>query len=233
MTTLERDTHVARIARELPNTIKVFQRHRIDFCCGGKRPLATACAEAGVDTDDLLAELRVAAAGPAAERDWSGAALPELIAHIVQRYHGGTRRDLPVAQQLAAKVATRHGEGNPQLVQVSAVVEELAAEMTSHMMKEEVVLFPMIERLAGGAAAPGMPVEGPIAAMEHEHDLVGELFTRLRALTAGYQPPPQACNSYRGLFQLLADLEAETQMHIHLENNVLFPRAEELAGAPV
>ena len=231
MTTLRPETHVADIARELPGTIKVFQHHKIDFCCGGKRPLAEIAAAAGLPLDPLLAELREAAAGPQTEGDWSQASPRELVEHILQRYHKPLQRDLPILLMLAAKVAMRHGDGHPELVEVRHVVEALATEMSTHMQKEERVLFPMIERLTAGGVAPG--VDGPIAVMEHEHEEVARLLARLRELTGDYEPPPAACNSYRGLFQMLADLEADTHMHVHLENNVLFPRAEELAAATV
>jgi regulator of cell morphogenesis and NO signaling len=230
MTTISPETHVATIAREQPATIKVFQRHGIDFCCGGKRPLAEVAAAAGVPAAELLAELRAAAAGPRAERDWGEAPLGELVDHILERYHLPLQRDLPVLLMLAAKVATRHGDTHPELVEVRHVVEALATEMSSHMQKEERVLFPMISRLAAGGIATA-PVDGPIEVMELEHEQVARLLSRLRQLTGGFAPPAEACNSYRGLFTMLAELESETVMHVHLENNVLFARVEELAAA--
>jgi regulator of cell morphogenesis and NO signaling len=233
MLELDQKTHVATIARQMPATIKVLQRHRIDFCCGGKRPLAEACAEVGVDADRLLVDLRAAAAGPQPEGDWGAASARDLAAHIVERYHEALRRDLPVLRELALKVAARHGDQHPQLAAVRANVEALAAELTSHMAKEEQVLFPLIARLEQGEAGYGPPVQAPIEMMEHEHDEVAELLHRLRTLTAGYQPPANACNSFRGLYQLLAEIETDTQMHIHLENNVLFPRALETAAQVV
>lgn len=224
-------TTVAAIARQHPATTKVFQRHGLDFCCGGKRPLEEACASQGLDAAAVLAEVRAAAAGPSAETDWDARPAAELIDHILERYHATLRRDLPVLRQLAAKVASRHGVDAPALLGVRELVDQLSAEMTSHMAKEEQVLFPIISRLAAGGDSP-MSVEGPVSVMEHEHEEVAEILRELRALTGDYAPPATACNSYRGLFQMLAELESDTHQHIHLENNVLFPRAEELAGAP-
>ena len=226
------ETSVAAIARRHPATIKVFQRRGLDFCCGGKRPLAEACAEHGLAATEVLAEVRAAAAGPSPETDWDARAPGELIDHILHRYHATLRRDLPVLRQLAAKVASRHGGDAPALLGVREVVERLADEMESHMLKEEQVLFPLIARLAGGQPAGSLPVEGPVSAMEHEHEEVAGMLRELHALTGGYSPPSTACNSYRGLFQMLAELEADTHRHIHLENNVLFPRAEALAEVP-
>jgi regulator of cell morphogenesis and NO signaling len=234
MPTTTPESHVATIARQHPATIKVFQRHRIDFCCGGKRSLAAACAELGLAEADVLGEVLAAAEGPQGEREWSGSPLTELVAHIVSRYHETLRRDLPVLRELAVKVAHRHGGDVPALLAVREVVERLIDEMTSHMAKEEGVLFPLIVRLAGdGGDALPLPIDGPVRAMEHEHDEVGEMLHTLRALTQGFVAPESACNSFRGLYQMLAELEADTHVHIHLENNVLFPRAEELAEAAV
>ena len=236
MPTLTADTHVGTIARQLPATVKVFQRRRIDFCCGGKRPLSEACAAAGAPLEEVLGELRAAAAAPQPQQDWSVTPVPALVGHIIEHYHQALQRDLPVLRELAAKVAQRHGADRPSLVAVRETVERLAAEMTSHMEKEEVVLFPLAVRLAGGDWAGGSPswiAEGPIPMMEHEHDEVAAMLGELRVLTDGYQPPQNACNSFRGLYGMLAELERETMMHIHLENNVLFPRIEELALQPM
>jgi regulator of cell morphogenesis and NO signaling len=233
MPTIDSTAHVAAIARQFPSTIKVFQRHRIDFCCGGKRPLAAACGELGLRQDAVLAEVQAAADGPQPAGDWDGAPLPALVAHVVERYHAALRRDLPVLRELAAKVAHRHGGDTPALLAVRQVVEELAAEMTSHMAKEEGVLFPLIVRLAAGGGGAPMPLDAPVRAMEHEHEEVAGMLRMLRELTRGYAPPANACNSFRGLYQMLAELESETQAHIHLENNVLFPRAAGLASSAV
>jgi regulator of cell morphogenesis and NO signaling len=232
MSSYTADTHVATIASEHPSTIAVFERRGLDFCCGGKRPLGVACDELGLSPEVVLAEVRDAIAGPEPETAWSSAPLPALVAHILDRYHRTLRRDLPTIDSLAQRVAARHGDHKPSLVRVRELVELLGDEMSSHMMKEEHVLFPMIERLAAApAGSMPLPIDGPVQAMEHEHDEVASMLAELRQLTAGFQPPAEACNSYRGLFQMLADLERDTHVHIHLENNVLFPRAQQLAVA--
>lgn len=231
-TVLHPNAHVAAIARQHPATIKVFQRHGIDFCCGGKRPLAAACAELGLPEAGLLAEVQAAADGPQAERDWSSSPLVELVGHIVRRYHDTLHRDLPVLQQLAAKVVHRHGSAVPALLAVRELVDRLAGEMTSHMAKEERVLFPLIIRLSsdGNEALP-IPISAPVRAMEHEHEEVAFMLRELRVLTSNFTAPAAACNSFRGLYEMLAELEADTLAHVHLENNVLFPRAQELVAA--
>ncbi|HSL82802.1 MAG TPA: iron-sulfur cluster repair di-iron protein [Thermoanaerobaculia bacterium] len=241
------DTHVAKIATRHPGTIRVFQRHGIDFCCGGKRPLADASAEQGLDLEALRRELAAAAAGPEAdERDWDEAPLAELVDHIVTRFHDRLREELPRLAAMADRVLTVHGEKHPDVLPALArTFHGLRAELESHTMKEEQILFPWIcemERgatggasrgcgvagLPGGAGVPGASVEGPIAVMEAEHDDAARALAELRRLTGGFQPPTGACTTFRGLYHGLAELEADTHRHIHLENNVLFPRAQEL-----
>jgi regulator of cell morphogenesis and NO signaling len=229
------DSHVADLARELPATVRVFQRHHIDFCCGGKRPLAAVCAEQGIDPAALIDELEAVCRGGEESEDWSRARLRDLVAHIVERYHRSLRRELPLLGELAAKVAGRHGDRYPELREMRDLFAELQQEMFFHMQKEEQVLFPLIETLesAGGEWPQGFPVpslDGPIGAMEDDHEQVARILGRLRALSRDFQPPSDACNSFRGFFRGLGDLESDTHQHIHLENNILFPRAQHLAG---
>jgi regulator of cell morphogenesis and NO signaling len=234
------DTHVARVATRHPATVRVFQRHGIDFCCGGKRPLAAACDEHGVDLEALRGELEAAVAGADAgdERDWSEAPLGELVDHIVGRYHARLREDLPRLDAMAAKVLSVHGEKHPEVLPALArTFSALRAELDSHTMKEERVLFPFVRELEAAQMEGGpLPracfasVAGPIAQMEAEHDGAAEALATLRRLTDGYRPPAGACTTFRGLYHGLAELEADTHRHIHLENNVLFPRAAELEG---
>lgn len=242
--TIEPTLQVADIAARHPGTIRIFQRHGIDFCCGGKRPLDEVCEARGLDSEQLRAELEEALAAPSDdERSWTEASLSELIEHIVARYHGRLRQDLPALTQMAEKVRRVHGETYPEMIPpLAATFEGLRAELESHMAKEEQILFPAIQNLEAGSrsgSGAGGPMvgslDGPIAAMEHEHDDAAAALGRMRELTGGYQPPEGACNTFRGLFAGLAELETDLHRHIHLENNVLFPRAarleEELSGS--
>lgn len=235
------DLHVAKIAIQHPGTIRVFQRHGIDFCCGGKRPLAEAANEHGLDVDALCQEVAEAAAGPAEnDRNWDEAPLAELVDHILTRYHDRLREDLPRLSAMAERVLTVHGDKHPDVLPALArTVHALRAELESHTMKEEQVLFPWIcemERSARGGASrgcgvagmPGPGVEGPISMMEAEHDDAARALATLRRLTGGFEPPTGACTTFRGLYHGLAELESDTHRHIHLENNVLFPRALQL-----
>lgn len=226
------ETRIADVAAQNPATIKVFQRLGIDFCCGGKRPLAEACREKQITFGELTAAL---ASTEAARPGIPGAdAKPgELIRFIVDRYHADLRTELPRLAQMAAKVLDAHGARHPEVFpELNQVFAGLRAELESHMMKEERILFPYVERLEAMAAddrtlsaSPFGSIQAPIGMMEHEHDDAAGALARLRQLTSGYNPPADACNTFRGLYFGLAELEKALHEHIHLENNILFPRA--------
>ena len=228
--TITETTTVGDIAAALPSSVRVFQRHGIDFCCGGRKELRTVCDEQRLSFTEIAQAIEAAAADPAQpDRDWASAPLHELVDHIVTTYHDPLREELPRLQAMAARVAEVHGTKEPRLLQrIDTIASELAADLDAHMRKEEMVLFPGIcAREAGGAAA--MPLAQPIRVMEWEHDRAGELLAELRTLTAGYALPAWACATVRALYQGLAELEAAMHVHVHLENNVLFPRASALA----
>ena len=231
--TITETTLIADIAAGVPSSVRVFQRYNVDFCCGGRRPLAVACKEQGLSFPDIRREIELVAAGPAtSQRDWNAASLHELTDHIVTAYHEPLREELPRLEAMAARVARVHGQKAPHLLdRIEAVAGELSADLTEHMRKEEFVLFPAIRAVESGGTST-IPLDRPIHVMELEHDRASELLAELRALTAGYVPPDWACATARALYQGLAELEASMHVHVHLENNVLFPRAIALA-APV
>jgi regulator of cell morphogenesis and NO signaling len=230
------ETHIADIAAQNPATIKVFQQLGIDFCCGGKRPLAEACRERQITFGELTSALASAETGSPTEIPGADASLAELIRFIVDRYHADLRIELPRLAQMAAKVLDAHGARHPEVFpELVRVFAGLRAELDSHMMKEERLLFPYVERLEALAAAdeslPASPfgsIQAPIGMMEHEHDDAARALARLREITNGYTPPADACNTFRGLYHGLAELEKALHEHIHLENNVVFPRATRL-----
>jgi regulator of cell morphogenesis and NO signaling len=154
----------------------------------------------------------------------------ELIEHIMSTHHAYLRSELPRLHAMTERVARVHGGHTPSLVEVHEVFTEMAAELDSHLMKEEEILFPAIVEMVGKGTT-SLPVDGPIACMLHEHDDVGAALSRLRELTNGFNPPPEACNTYRALFAGLAELEDDLHRHIHLENSVLFPAALAMAEA--
>ena len=229
---------VSEIATAAPGTIKVFQRYRLEFCCGGRIPLAEACAASGLDVDVVLAELEAVISTDEDRVDWSRQPLEALVAHIHDRYHEPLRDELPRLAAMADKVALRHGERLPHLRELRDVFRTFEVELRDHMAKEEAALFPALASLEAAADANAdltawQWIAQPIDVMETEHESAGEALRRLRELSNGYVPPADACPTFRGLFHGLAELEREMHQHVHLENHVLFPRAAALAGRPV
>lgn len=227
------DRTVGELVAETPGLSRVFQRHQLDFCCQGGKTLRDACEKKNLDLDEIIAAL-AAEAGKSPQTADNPAELPpvELIDYIVEKHHGYLRQELPRLHAMAKRVAQVHGTHTPPLIEVFEVFDALFIELDSHMTKEEQTLFPAIEALAGDtnekAPFPGS-LDDPISMLRHEHDDAGNALTRLRSLTNDYDPPADACNTYRALFAGLADLEEDLHRHIHLENSVLFPIAETLA----
>jgi len=208
----------------------VFERFGIDYCCGGKRPLDAACARAGHALNDVLEALHESDARAAGEQevDWSQAKMAELVDHIVSTHHAYLRRELRRLTEMGAKVVAAHGDRHPEVAACHDVVTSLRAELESHMDKEEQILFPMIKGLEGAEPVPQFHcggIENPVAAMEDEHDSAARALRKLRDLTEGYEPPDEACNTYRAWLDGLRELEADMHRHVHKENNILFPKA--------
>ena len=230
------DSTVADIATASPATIPVFQHHQIDFCCGGKIPLAEACQVRGLDPGAVLAELQAVTRPATAEPSWADAPLRDLIAHIQRRYHEHLRVELPRLDAMVDRVVSRHGDHLPEtLLPLQTTFTALRDELLDHMLKEDRVLFPAIVAIETGQG-PVSPdaaawLDGPIAAMEAEHEQAGAALADLRARTNGYAPPDWACPTFRGLYFGLAQLETDMHLHVHLENHILFPRAAQLARA--
>lgn len=222
---------VGELVAERPRRSRVFQNFGIDFCCQGGLTLRDACTRKNVAAESVveqleaeLADLSTPAQNPA------NLPLPDLAAHIVETHHEFLRRELPRLHAMAARVAQVHGGHTPTLLEVFDVFLALEEELSQHILKEEQILFPAITALSQGQPTFAS-LENPIACMKHEHDDAGEALARLRLLTHGFNPPPDACNTYRALFAGLFDLEQDLHQHIHLENAVLFPAAQALAQA--
>ncbi|MEW6583424.1 MAG: iron-sulfur cluster repair di-iron protein [Actinomycetota bacterium] len=216
---------VAELVIERPSRTRVFERHGVDYCCGGKRTLAQACARRGVDASAVVAELELeAAAGTGAPDgvDWSGAPLAELCDHIVDTHHEFLRAELPRLSAMVDKVARVHGAERPEMPVVRDVFEAMRAELEAHLVDEEERLFP--------ACRAGAPIDsGDLEGLEAEHVTVGAALERIRDLTGGHDMSAAMCNTHRATLDGLRELEADLHLHIHLENNVLFPRV--VAGA--
>lgn len=230
MTTFEVTDTVGEVVTRCPALSRVFEAEGIDYCCGGRKTIDEACRTKGRDPQDLLTKLKSSSAAPAEEAvvDVAAMSLAELADHIERTHHAYLRRELPRLDAMTAKVASVHGDKDARLAQIRDTFLGLAAEMNSHMMKEEQNLFPMIRRLAASATAPIFhcgSLANPINQMEHEHEDAGAALERIRQLTGGYTPPDWACNTYRAMLDGLDYLERDMHVHVHKENNVLFPRA--------
>lgn len=207
----------------------VFEKAGIDYCCGGRKTLKDACREKGIDLDELINRLEEARVleGKEDGDDAAAMSLAELADHIETTHHTYLRSELPRLDPMTEKVASAHGGKDPRLREVRETFRALATELTSHMKKEEQILFPIVRRLEAGESVQevhGGSIRDTIRQMEHEHDRAGAALKRLRELTDGYAPPEWACNTYRALLDALSHLERDLHQHVHKENNVLFPR---------
>jgi regulator of cell morphogenesis and NO signaling len=230
---------VGEIAAEMPSATREFEKLGIDYCCGGARTLGEACAAANISVDEALARLEnsLSSSQSGTSADWQNQLLADLIAHITATHHVFVREECPRLDALAAKVVGVHGRKHPELLQVQAMFAALAEELRVHLMKEEQILFPYVllmeeSTLAGEPAPPSMfgTVMNPVRMMMQEHDGAGEALRSLRSVTNDYTLPAEACISYRTLYQALQDFESDLHQHIHLENNILFPRAVAMEG---
>jgi regulator of cell morphogenesis and NO signaling len=226
------------VARDF-RAARLLERRGIDFCCRGAQSLDAGCRAAGVDGGEIARELDALLATPASGaprfQEWD---LGVLAAYIVDVHHTRVREMLPALSRHARKTERVHGGTHPELARVAALVEEIGAEMTAHMMKEEQILFPYIaalERAAAGSGptpvAPFGTIEHAIRMMEREHESSGDAMAEIRQLTDGYRPPAGACATYRVCLQELEAFETDLHTHVHLENNILFPRAVTVEAA--
>jgi regulator of cell morphogenesis and NO signaling len=222
------ETTVRDIVTEFPSAIPLLERLGIDYCCGGGQTLLNACAKRNIPVGDVLAEMEQQSEDPQA-MPWQQMSLEELCDYIVTRHHAYTRRQLELIGNLLTKVQQRHGANHPELFPIGQLYAAVGAEIEHHFHCEENVLFPYIaktEREPGSAHLPMFQsVEYPVRRMLTEHDQTGEKLGRIREKTNNYQPPADACTTFRALWKALEDLEKDMHLHIHLENNILFPRA--------
>ncbi len=231
------DTEVRQIAIDRPTAIPLLEAFGIDYCCGGQQTLAQACAKKNLQIAPVIAALEHESHPTQTATDWQTAPLHVLAEHIVAKHHGFTRQQLVLLHALMEKVEHRHGATHPEILATGKALSALAAELTHHFICEENILFPYIAKLEqeGQAALPPMfgSISQPIQKMMMDHDRAGDELRHIRTLTNNYQPPQEACTTFRALYRALEELEADLHQHIHLENNILFPRALELSKARV
>ncbi|HEV8590014.1 MAG TPA: iron-sulfur cluster repair di-iron protein [Pyrinomonadaceae bacterium] len=234
-------TKVRDLALALPQSTRVFEKLKIDYCCGGSQPLAQACATAGLDIESVMKMLEQA--GQTAEQkngaiDLQNATLSELIAYILDKHHVYTKDEMTRLEPLMDKVVGAHGANHSELLAIRDLLRQLFLDLRPHMFKEEQILFPYILELeraqTANRPAPFAPfgtVNNPIRMMMMEHDTAGDLLREMRKLSSDYKVPADACISYKTLYEALEEFEQDLHQHIHLENNLLFPKAVELEEA--
>jgi regulator of cell morphogenesis and NO signaling len=227
---------VREYAVEMPAATRIFESLGIDYCCGGHQSLAEACAKAGLAVDGVLDSLKkIQPSEPNSDApEWQTASLSELITHIVEKHHVFTREELERLDALLKKVCGVHGQNHRELFDIQSEFKKLRSDLEPHMLKEENVLFPYISLLEQtkkqNAPAPRAPfgtVRNPVRMIMSEHDAAGYILGRMREASSDYTVPADGCISYQTLYSALAGLEADLHQHIHLENNILFPRAVE------
>lgn len=223
MATFTPDTILGDIVTADPSSARVLERFGIDYCCHGQRPLGQACASSDIDVDEVLAALT--AEQPGQRGDWADLDDVSLIAHIVSIHHRFLWDEFPRLAELVDKVARVHGPRHSELARVREVFHQLRAGMEPHLRTEETLLFPEISLRSGKPDRPlSDEVRSGLAENLEEHDRAGALLAELRQLTNDYAVPPDACASYTAMLSGLHDLETDIHMHVHKENNVLFPR---------
>lgn len=219
-------------------TASVFSKYGIDFCCRGHRTVAEVCEKKSLNQTKLLDELAAVmiAANPNAV-DFSAWPLDLLVDYIEKKHHRYVEGKIPVILQYLDKLCKTHGEEHPELIEIQSLFQGCSDELTKHLKKEELILFPFIQKLEKAISSGGRletpnfdTVENPIDMMKDEHEHEGERFRRIATLSNNYTPPATACNTYRVTFAMLQDFEQDLHQHIHLENNILFPRAVQLEG---
>jgi regulator of cell morphogenesis and NO signaling len=214
-------------------TAAVFSKYKIDFCCNGNRSITEACAKKAINSDALLLELEQVTNTTRNETiDYKSWPLDLLIDYIEKKHHRYVSEKIPVLKQFLNKLCKVHGERHPELVTINELFTASAGELTMHMKKEELILFPFVKKLVKANIEGNLvnspqfeTVENPIAGMMKEHDNEGARFREIAKLTNDYTPPSDACNTYKVTFAMLQDFEKDLHLHIHLENNILFPKA--------
>ncbi|WP_019499140.1 iron-sulfur cluster repair di-iron protein [Pseudanabaena sp. PCC 6802] len=229
MTTFQIDDTVGAIVRDRPSLARLFEQANVDYCCGGKKTLAEACCQQGIDPQAFLAQLEdYAARESVSEVSLTALSLSELADNIERTHHAYLHAELPRLEKMVTKVAAVHGDKEPRLSHVKDIFLFLSAELSTHLMKEEQILFPTIRLLDSSDTLPAFhcgSVANPIRQMEFEHEETGTALAQLHQLTDDFTPPDWACNTYRAMLDALHTFEQDMHQHIHKENNVLFPRA--------
>ena len=230
------ETKVKDIALSSPAARQVLEDAGLDYCCGGGKSLHEACLQTEASAEAILSRVRESSKNTDPDDvSWVAAPLSELTRHVREKHHQYVRAAIPRTEVLLDKVQAKHGSTHAEIASIQELFARVGREMIMHMQKEEQILFPYIEameRAANGKDTLEPPffqtVRNPIQAMMNEHDLAGDLVKQIRKTSSEYTAPADACPSYKALYQDLREFEADLHQHVHLENNILFPRAIEL-----
>ena len=232
MTTITPDTKLADIIVARPVLASTMEKLGLDYCCGGQRSISEAAAALGLDPHTTIEILEAIPESMNADEttsvhdDWTGMSLTEMVDRLEVTHHAYLKEALPRLTELSSKVAEVHGDNHHELIDVDRLTKAIRADLEPHMMKEEQILFPMVRQLDEATSAPDFhcgTLRNPISVMMMEHDQVGDLLQKIRTATSAYSLPDDACASYRALYEGLAELESDTHMHVHRENNIVFP----------
>lgn len=233
------ETKVKDIALSNPAARQVLEDAGLDYCCGGDKSLHESCLHAGTSAEEILDRLREDTQNATPDDlNWMAAPLSELTRHIREKHHRYVREAIPRTQALLEKVTARHGRNHSEVIDIGRLFSEVGKEMIMHMQKEEQILFPYIDSLERAVNAHTsveppffQTVKNPVHVMMKEHDAAGELVRQIHSLSANYTAPADACTTFKALYEALKEFETDLHQHVHLENNVLFPRAVEMEPA--
>ena len=224
---------LATIVAENHQTAAIFEKYSLDFCCKGKRILKEACMEKNIDAISLAEELEALSAKPLSHTPFADMTADELIGYILIHHHFYVKQSMPTIMLHLEKVAMKHGPNFPYMIEVYQLFAEIEKDMSSHMQKEENILFPRIKQVVAASsdnqALPDVNfIKDPISVMEHEHDSAGDIMSEIRVLTNNYTTPEDACTTFRVVIAELQAFEEDLHKHVHLENHILFPKAENI-----
>jgi regulator of cell morphogenesis and NO signaling len=229
------DLTVGEIVANNPKAAEVFIRLNVDFCCGGRKNFVEVCEKQGKEPQEVWQEIEELSTKKSASLDFVSFDVDFLIDYVNNVHHTYLYKNLPEIKYFVEKVSTKHGEKYVYLNELSALYHELEYDLLSHLPKEENIIFPYGKALMTASKANQLPdapffgtVTNPIGVMHHEHERAGEILFRMREITNNYTPPTDACNSHLVMLSKLAELDADLIQHIHIENNILFPKIEKL-----
>ena len=234
--TITKQNNIGQLVADDYRMASVFQKYNIDFCCNGNRTIDEACLESNLNTDNVLLDLDAILLDSNNENlNYDTWPIDFLAQYIEQKHHKFVETQIPIIKGYLKKIIAAHGNRHPELHEILELFEGSASELTTHMKREELILFPQVRKMFVNhkegheiVAPPFGSFENPISAMMQEHTDEGERFRLIRSLSNDYTPPADGCNTYKVTFKLLEEFEKDLHLHIHLENNILFPKAIDL-----